>query len=381
MTQGIKEVDPWIDERFAQLDMRNGSLADSLTEIAAEDPAFTPRPDPADVEELVVAAPVVEEPVLAAPAAEPERIVNSDGTAIEIAHTNKGWKATIDSGTGAQPEVFYGATKDEMWHNIARGKANATKQIRDLNRKIKLGGEPQVPAAVPTQVSSAPAQGLRALTADEAFEIKTQLEANPDLALERWFQLKTGLSLGDLVSMAKQAPEGRQANLALNAETVARDFVSSHPDYYVSGKNFAEIVAWVAKNKMGVVATEQNFNSLYNQLVESGHWTAKNLDAAFTDLSESGLLEVEPVESDEEEQAAPPAPQPTPVAQPAPTDGRIVRTVRQPRAGLGTRPSAHAARPPEPSSPAVEDLDNLSDAEIKGLLDGVRRTRLVGRRS
>ena len=328
---------------------------------------------------VAVAPPAV--PAVQPAADQPEVIRNEDGSSLEIVHTNRGWKAVINSGTGAQPEVFYGATKDEMWHNIARGKANATKQIRELTKKIKLGAD--APAAPPAPAAPAVAN-IRDLTAEEAFDIKTQLDANPDLALKTWFQKATGLSLEQLVGLAKK---GSEANLELEAENVAKTFIQQTPDYWPdpAGKNFFAMVAWLAKQKLHTTVTAENFNSLYNGIINGGHWTVRNLTEAFHDLSESGLLEVaqDEVEEETQPQAEPVAPAPaTPPATPAPANGRIGRTARQPRAGLGTRPSAtQSVRVETDNPPAAEDLDNLSDTAIKELFDGVRKQRLMGRRS
>lgn len=381
---GITEVDPWLDDRFAPLDNRQGSLMDRLEGIAAEDPAFTPHPEPSDDPEEIIdpGAPPARgeappaQPAAPAPAAvQPERIENADGTSIEIAQTSKGWKATIDSGTGAQPEVFYGNTKDEMWANIARGKANATKQIRELTRQMKLGTAPaQVKPAVPAQVSGAVG---RDLTAEEAFEIKTMFDSNPDQALTKWWQIKTGKGVNEV---ATNSEEGRIARLELESEAASKEFMEKTPDYFVSPDNFRAIVSWLSRNKLGVIADANNFNNLYSGLVIGGHWTVKNLTEAFLDLAESGLLEVEQAQEEPEQVVPTLAPQPQPTATPAPANARIGRTVRQPRAGLGTRPSATARVPESADSPAVEDLDNLSDKDIKSLWEGVRRQKLAGRR-
>lgn len=373
--------DPWLDpnDQFAPLDTRPGGtdLMEALGEIAGEHPELVEEPTLAPAP----AAPV-ETTAPPAPAAEPEANVVEleDGSTVEIEKTTRGWKATLTSAEGGQPEVFYGRTQQELLGNVAAGKLKATQKIRALNREIKLGGrETAAPAAPPAPAT--PAQST--LTADQLFEIKTQLQSNPDLALEKWFQLRTGLSVQQLVQMAQ---EGKAAKDDLDVEGVSRAFLNQHPEYLVSEKNYKALIAWLAKNKLGRVLTKTNGDEIMTLLCRGGQYTVENLSEAYEDLLESGLLETGPAAEEETPETPaeepPSAPAPVPAARrapapAAPADERIVRTVRRPRAGLGVhaRETTASPAPENPQPPSVDDLDNLSDEQIAELMAGVRRTK------
>lgn len=372
--------DPWIDNEFGGVDFNRHreDLLEDLADIANEDPAAYPGLNPEVVETTPESAlePVVEAPIaLVAELDEPQVIENADGSSIRIEKSSKGWKGVLDSGTGAPVEVFYGKTKTEMFTNIAIGKMNATKKIRSMTREMKLGtGKEPLPRTTPI---SAPA--VRVLTADDVFEIKTQLQSNPDLALDTWFQKKTGMSVDHLVQLAKQ---GQSAKTDLDLETVARAFVSRNPAYFNHDSNYESLAAYLAKNKIGITLTKENQDEVFKKLVQEGEWTVENLEEAYTELQESGLLVQRPRQPEQPEtppatlpvqQQAPPAPQPAPE--------RIVRQETRPRAGLGIRSSETTpTRLPEPTPPSAEDLDSLSDEEIAKLLNATRLQQMSGRR-
>lgn len=357
----------WVDPGFEaarQVNTRNfmqdlGAIAEETPEIrevldreiAAAAPAVpVPPKPPAPVAPVV--QPVVEQP---------EVIDYEDGSSVVIEKTPRGWVATLDSNTGAGREVFKGQTKDELLRNVLAGKLNASKKINKLNRQLKLG-ELDTPAE-PVK----PAVRTSELTADEVFEIKTQLTQNPDLALATWFQKKTGMSVEKLMNLAKQ---GEEANEKLRVEAEARQFRSEYPEYYPTDENLETLCKYLEKEKLD--------------------WNSKNLGIAFEELTEDGLLEVAP-KPVSRRVVQPPVAQPTPTeatpsvetaptpvaATPAPpaNDPRIVGTRRQLR-GSGIRQSDVTSSQPVPDTPPTdEELDNLSNEEINQLFAGVRRLR------
>ena len=326
-----------------------------------------PAPSEEEDEPVSVPAPVVEEP------SGPEIIELEDGAFVSLERDSKGWKATLDPGTG-HAEVFWGNTKNELLVNVLTGKLNATKKIRELNKKVKLTATP-LPQR---QADSVPS--VRQLTADEVFEIKALWESDPAAALDMLVKKRTNVSLEELVGKAQR---GDQANMNLETENTSKEFLARNPGYYPDSenKNFQSLIKWLAKFKLGKTATEANAGEIFTELWQTGNYTADNLEEAFEDLTEDGLLvkprlpkPSPPVEANQQ-----PVPQPAPAA-PTP---RIVKTETRPRAALGLRPSDVSATPPPaaPSAPTDEDLDNLSDEQIKALLGGVRRQRVAARRS
>lgn len=393
VTPPAQPKDPWLDEQFAPLDLRGQSLVSELTD---GQPILDEDEVPVDPGAAAVAA---GQPPTAPPATpEPELIQNEDGSSITIEKSSKGWKAILEAGNGAQPEVFFGKTKDEMWQNVAVGKINATRKIRELNRRTKLGiGDVGAPAQ-PAAPAPAPVAQRHELTADEIFEIKTDLAANPALAFDKIFQKRYGMNPDQLVQMAN---EGRRARLELEAEATSRQFLEDHPDFAevaqrrdeISNGNYEAVVAYLSKNYLrrplssfapNPARQESAADVAVNTLAESGFWTPVKLHEAYVELKEAGLLDLE---VSQPEPAPPaPAPQPAPTtAQPAaPTtqaggQQRIAGVTRRPRAGLGIRPSTTTTVAQEPTSDqplSAEQLEDLSDEQISQLLAGVRRIKL-----
>lgn len=381
--------DGFIDDQFAPLDLRSGpqAMAEMLGPIADENPEFAPTAEEiaaADGTELPPAlaspAPVASPPVPPV-APQPEVFQYEDGSTVTVEKTSKGWCAMLVSGT--KNERFYGRTKDELLTNVLAAKLHATRKINELSRKLKLTARSEAPAPQP-QVQPQ----LRDLTADEIFEIKNLLSTNPALAFNQMFQKQTGMSLNQLVGLLEQ---GRHAKDELDSEATAKAFVAQNPDYYADPKweNYNAIVGYLSKNKLNKTLTETNQNEIMRDLIRGGQWTVENLQNAFEELSEDGLLLTDPNASpDQEEEEVPvivppavPAPAPpavpaaAPVTPPPPPDPRIAgRRVAQ-RVGLGIRASQTTTVPQEAATrpPSADELDNLSDTELQNLFSGVRR--------
>ncbi|HEX2639178.1 MAG TPA: hypothetical protein VHL50_01340 [Pyrinomonadaceae bacterium] len=390
-TPANPDTDLWIDDQFGQLDTRRapegiGTFKDSLDILANENPEFAPIPDPDD--EPPADTPVPEPVPDPAPAptpvpddGAPEVIEGPNGEKITIERSKKGWKTSIEDPDGGNPEVFYGSTQKELLQRLAVGKANATRQIRKLNRKIKIGETP-VQTTEPTQQTATPQ--VRQLSADEIFQIKTELAADPDKALQSWFQKRTGLSLEQLVKLAQ---EGQAAKESLDAEAVANEFMTQNPDYYGWQSNFIAIVGYLSKNKLNRVMpeTHEAANETVGLLYHKGFWTVQHLTEAYEELNESGLIRPAP-KATVAETPAEPAPAPAAPAEPAtPSSGRIVRTTTAPRAGLGirTRETSNAPAPNTDKPLTAEEigkLDDLSDAEVDRLMTAARQARAQARR-
>jgi hypothetical protein len=381
MTEQIPvPVDPWIDDDFAPLDTRKdkSDLMHALVDLADEEPEFAPT-----AEEVVAA----DGPKIVVPPApeilvtdKPEVIDYPDGSRVTIEKTPKGLKATLDPGNGKSLEVFYGKTESELLRQLLPAKLNATKIINKQNKELKTVRIADESRAVPAPPVS------KALTADEVFEIKTQLASNPDLAMETWFQKKTGLSLAQLSSFVQN---GQNAANKLNAETEAKEFLLDNPTYYKTDNNFYELVGYIARVKgdkdAKALLVDEKLEALMEHLSKIGVFTKENLSEAFDELSEAGELETAPrrqrreVPAPTEEIVEPPAipAAPATVQEVPATDERIVRTVRRSRAAFGLRGTDTTVPAIEPSSkaPSDEELDSLSDAEISDLMNQTKRLR------
>ena len=336
---------------------------------------ITGPPAPSDEEVETPPASVV--PVEPAPEPEgPEVFDVGEGATITRTREKGQWKAVLDPGTGANPEVFWGKNKDELLVNALKGKLEATKKIRELNKKVKLTA-----AAPPKPVQQVPQPAVRQLTADETFEIKTLWESDPAAAFDMLIKKRTNTTLEELVGKAQR---GDQASMSLETEAISREFANRNPDYYADPEyhNFSELVKWLAKFKLNKIANDGNSQEIFQEIWATGNYTVENLEEAFEDLTEDGKL-VKP----RLPKPPPPVevPSVTPAPQPAPATSapRIVKTETRPRAALGIRSSdiTPVAPPTTPTAPTDEDFQSMSDADIAELTRAALRYKAKARRS
>lgn len=355
MAEETEVNDPWITDD-TQIDTSTGPkhLAD-LTEIANEE---TPaEPDMGALEPEIITdipAPPVPEAI-----PEPVTFNYEDGSRATIEKSSKGWKATLDSGTGAQPEIFYGGTKEKMYERLMSAKIQATKKIREQNRTLKLG-----PAqATPQQEFREPRQP-RQLTADENNQLKLQLADNPGMAFDNYVQKTTGRTLEELTHMAE---EGQRARQELEAEAISREFVDNTPEYFATPTNYQAIVKWIARYKLNKIANEQNFFPIIYEIYDRHLWTSAGITEAFEDLRDNGLLDLAPltpspaVATEEPDAELEPESIPTPIRRP------------RPAAGLGIRQNEARGTRTVVETPTAASLEDLSDEQIAELMAGVRR--------
>lgn len=358
MSETTEEVqnDPWITED-TQLDTSQGPkhLADMTPEQEQEQENRDLQPSMGELEPEIEAVPVV--PV---PEAIPEPLVFNydDGSRAIVEKSSKGWKATLDSGTGAQPEIFYGATKEKMYERLMSAKIQATKKIREQNRTMKLGSnQPQIQEQQPVQEFRP-----RALTPDDINQLKLQLADNPELAFDNYFQKKTGRSLEELNRMAE---EGKRARQELEADAVSREFVDTTSDYFAAPENYQAIVKWLSRYKLNKIANDGNFGQIIYELYDKNLWTLYTVTEAYEDLRDNGLLVLPPLtpepavqEEVEEERTT----TPTPTRRP------------RPAAGLGLRQNeARGNRQVPETTLTPSNLEDLSDKQIEELMAQVRR--------
>lgn len=362
------QVDPWVDPDFPNVDFTQHASQD-LADGIIEDEDDNLHPEIVQNTTQREEPPVPEPTPVAVVEDEPESFALPDGGSGTIEKTKKGWRVAIDIGAGGI-QNFYGKTKNEAMINMAVAQANATKKIRDLNRKVKLGVTESARSAPP---QTAPPQ----LTDDDIFDLKTKFASNPDQAIEEWAKKKYGRTFGDIV---RGTDSGVRAARDLEIEGSNREFLGRCPAWYADPnyENYKTLVAYLAKEKLGRALTEHNRDEILNELCVRGQYTAENLEEAFTDLNDSGLL----LRAPQTREVPEPTPTPQQTTAPAPTNERIVRTETRPRAGLGIRNSeitpstTPAARKPL----SAEDMENLSDEEIEKLIAIEKRRLLSGRR-
>jgi hypothetical protein len=378
------ETDPFLDTDFAPLDTRNhGDHIAALGRIAEEHP---------ELQQGLVQEPVTPQPVTPAsiPEDQPETF-EVDGGTVTLSHDAKGWHGVLTLDEGGGDEVFHGKTQKELITKVLAGKVKATAQIRKLNKKIKLGTPVEDVVTVSEPVLAKPNQ----LNANDIFEIKTALEADPDKAFDLRFIKKYGMSESDFVALVQQlkisAKRGEEAYEELTVEGVSKEFLEAHKDeYYPYAENGEAIMTWLCRNKLRRNVTKSDsFGTISGELLRKGLYTVENLEEAFEDLRDSELLIPPPqleVPEEVEEIEQEPIPvaavlQPAQAVQPVAQNPRIVASKRQARGGLGIRPSAVQTRQVDDQrAPSADELENLPTDQLRELLNNTYRYARSARR-
>jgi hypothetical protein len=382
--------DPWLlnsdgsPDPFANnVDWNMPDLPNLDEDINDQDPVLTSQEnlDPEIIETPPVAGPPPppEEPE------EPETMDLEDGTQLVLSKDKGVWVGSV-VGCAGSAQVYKGATKNKLILEVLKAQANATKKIREQNAKIKFGAIPAKPVA---QTQTPQPSPVRQLTADEIFEYRTLWESDPAAANDFLLQKTRGVTMDQVLNLAQQgAKQGSYAANQLTAEQANKTFLANNPDYYADTnfQNFNLLLQWLAKFKLGESIRKGDEEAVFNNLLSTGNYTAENLEEAFQDLNNDGLMIQAP------RQPKTPSPEtvepPPPVAvqhEPAPAprpDSRIVSQVTRPRAALGIgRNDVTPVKPPEsPNAPSAEDFENMTDEEVANTLNAIRRARAQSRR-
>lgn len=232
------------------------------------------------------------------------------------------YRKVIDLGDGSGVQVFEGATPDELIEKLGNAQLNATRKIKELSRT-------QQPQQQPT--------GPKARTPEEEWILSQQLTTTPSKAIELEFERVVGMPMSSFRSKMARLEAFETAS---SEETAAQQFMANHPDYYPTPKNAKKIEKYV--RTYGLDATKP-----------------ESVEQAFNDLNESGLLEVRPVENQQQTQAtqqqARIAPEPQQPAR---------QTHTRVSSGISSRRSVAQRGTPEPTE---EDLYSMPLDKLRTL--------------
>ncbi len=168
----------------------------------------------------------------------------------------------IDLGDG-NVQTFKASTKDELIEKIFNAQVNASKRIKELkaeNRKLTQNVQPD-PEKPSRQYQP------RDLSEDEEIEVINKLQSSPKEAVAKTIEALFG---GTMDEIRADIAYGRQAKQREEILAVGRQFIQEHPDYPVTPQNEQLMGEYLQKNKLA--------------------WTLKNLEIAYADLQEAGLV-------------------------------------------------------------------------------------------
>lgn len=169
---------------------------------------------------------------------------------------------TVDLGDGSGTQVFSADTADELLDILTTAQFNATKKIREQQFELK-----KAERAKPERSSTVASHEPKQLTADELFAIANEIQRNPDAAFDKILKAKTNMTgeeLGKFVNDIKQERAVAAADVT---------FLQNHQEDWVpSVPNAARMQKFLTDEKLP--------------------YTAANLEYAFQELKEGGLLDL-----------------------------------------------------------------------------------------
>lgn len=231
----------------------------------------------------------------------------------------------IDLGDGGGVQVFEADTQDELVDKLVEAQRNATAKIRELNRKAKLGrdletGERATPEA-PRKVAPMSREELERATR-EMFD-----PATAPAALRRMMEAEFEAPIDEVRQSVKKVRALEQAE-AEKTEGLA--FMNANPEYKPCPQNQAALTDYLAKHGLA--------------------FTRRNLQTAFDDLKEDGLLLLETTEKEE----------------PTTTTTEEPRIVRRPRGETATairETQTAQAVPKRNAGPTQAEIERMSPDE------------------
>ncbi len=230
------------------------------------------------------------------------------------------YRRVIDLEDGSGTQVFEGASPEELIEKLAEAQKHATRKIRELATAQKVK------------------ETVAELSDDERFVLGQEFLSKPDVVLAREVEKRVKAILDERLAPVEKLTKAQQEFSA------GQEFQQIEPNYYPTPKNGQRIEKWIRMEGLSA--------------------TVENIQKAFADLSESGLLETRPDTQDAETRETRTV-QPR-IAEPA------TRIVGQRRAasGLSSRGSASAPRSQEPTEAELynmplEKLRELANADAR----------------
>lgn len=179
-------------------------------------------------------------------------------------------------GNSLNPQVFYGATEQELADRMADSIMHSTLKIRELTLKEKMAAAQKAPEGAEL-TSTIPEPKPRDLTADERSRIAEQMK-DPATVVEGYRELHratTGRTPEEEIA-AKERMERESAITATQA--AAKAFIDAHPEFYSTKENGRIMGEYLASHAMATTSV-------------------RNYEIAFKELSADGLLQTMPEEA------------------------------------------------------------------------------------
>jgi hypothetical protein len=255
---------------------------------------------------------VTEEPVV-----EDDEVDDDEPTQFE-------YKIDLEDGSGVQ--VFKGASVEDVMNKLGEAQKHATRKIREQAEQLKKYGAQAAKDA-----------------ADNEYVLGQELLSKPTEAFKKMFKETTGVDIDNFKTKWErvEALETAQTVQAIESRKneAANQFLVAHPEFVANKNNGARL-----ERAVNLLVAEANSK---NQQPDF----AAFLESAFTDLSESGLLELKTDEPVKKEVVA------------EPTVAVAAHTRRA--SGLSSR--ARTVTTPRNTEPTEAELESMPLEQLKAL--------------
>lgn len=225
------------------------------------------------------------------------------------------YRREIDLGDGSGKQVFEAASLDDLVDQLAQAQEHASRKIKQLSQERRAAEVPKPP------------------TDDEEWLVSQELLAKPTETFNKMFEKTVGMPVTAFRSKLERVEAFERAQ---SEEAAARAFVEANPDYVVSAGNSKRMQAYLATFKL--------------------EGTQENIQKAFTDLTESGLLEVKSEAVAGTEEAG---------RSRIVNAGATVQRTTRASSGLSSRGSQ--TRPPAAQGPTVDEAYKMPMEELEKL--------------
>jgi hypothetical protein len=227
---------------------------------------------------------------------------------------------TIDLGDGSGVQVFKAPTMEALLDKLAEAQKHATKKIREQAADLKKFA----------------AQKAKD-DADNEYVVGQEMLSKPTAAFKKLFKETTGVDIDSFKTKWErvEALEAAQQKQSIEDKknAAATQFVAAHPEFVTNKQNGARL--------------EKAVNILVADAERTGRAVDFNafLEEAYSDLSQSGLLELKSNETPEEE-VAEEEPKPVVVKEAAP---KPAAPAPKRSSGLSSRARVQVVKNTEPS--------------------------------
>lgn len=260
-----EEVRLWALDGMAEAVAAEKELADKAAteQAAAEKAAAEAAETPEQIAEREAAEQVEAERVAAEKTAAEQAEQERD--AVEDEGEPDEWviRREVDLGDGSGIQIYAGrgATQldaiMDLNDQLVKAQENASRELHNIQRKHPKEPEPVKQPEI---------------SEDLEYVFKQQFEKKPSEAFKAMFKELTGMDVSDFkTSQAAQKAAEEARSAQERSLQIQRDWVAGHSEYITSQENGDKIRDWVR---------DHNYNE----------FTPDNLEKAFEDLSERGLL-------------------------------------------------------------------------------------------